>query len=297
MSRLATFGLLSVLLATSSLQARDLVVDNVNGSDSQNDRGKVLGPATYGPYRTINRALKGALPGDRIVLTNTGEPYRECIALAGPQHSGAPGAPFEIVGNGATLDGSHIPLPENWIAKQRGIWELQPAPAGFGMLILDGQPLPYQELETPDLSQLKPLHWTRSDARIYFRPEENRGPFDYGLEVTTQTTGVTLYDVRHVVIRDLTVRGYRLDGIQAHSRSRNVTILGVTTQHNGRAGITVANDCRARIGATLSQQNGTAQLRVEGRGVAEIGNVDFAEENGPAVITADHGRVVKLERE
>jgi hypothetical protein len=286
----------SVLAVTSLSQARDLVVDNVNGNDAQNDRGKVPGPASFGPYRTIERALLGASPGDRIILTNTGEPYRECIALMGPQHSGSPGAPFEIVGNGATLDGTLAPLPQNWREVGRGIWQLHPSPPGYGLLIQDGNVLPEQVIDGVDLTELRPLHWTRSGANIFFRTEENRGPFDYPLDVTSLSTGITLYDVEHVTIRDLTVRGYRLDGINVHSRSREIAILDVTTRHNGRAGLTIAGDCQARIGASLSEANGSAQLRVEGRGVARLGNVKLGEGIGAATVVVDAGRVEQLPR-
>lgn len=295
MSRRRILLVIGCLLITSPVVARDLIVDNLRGSDSQNDRGLIAGPATYGPYRSINRALAGAQTGDRIVLTNTGEPYRESISLNGLRHSGYPGAPFEIIGNGATLDGTVAPGMERWRPVGGDVWQLEPTPPGYGLLVHGGRPL--RKIETTaggDLDGLEPLSWTRVGPLIYFRPEANRGPFDYPLEVTEQTTGITLYDVRDVVIRDLVVRGYRLDGINAHDRVRDATILGVASRQNGRSGITVAGASHVTIGATLCEQNGVAQLRVEGRGVARLGEVDLAEQFAPALLTEDAGQVLEL---
>ncbi|WP_164100930.1 hypothetical protein [Candidatus Laterigemmans baculatus] len=304
MSRRRILLVIGCLLMTSPVLARDLIVDNLRGSDSQNDRGFVPGPATFGPYRTINRALAGARSGDRIVLTNTGEPYREMIALNGYRHSGSPGAPFEIVGNGATLDGTVAAGMERWRAVGGGVWQLEPTPPGYPLLSRGGRPLNRVEIIAGgDLQQLQPLSWARAGALIYFRGEPHRGPFDYPLEVTELTTGITLYDVHDVVIRDLVVRGYRLDGINAHDRVRETAIVGVASRHNGRSGITVAGASQVTIGATLCEQNGKAQLRVEGRGVARLGNVDLvagtdpAPFSAPALVTEDAGQALELPRQ
>ena len=288
---------LLLLVAAGIVDARDLVVDNVAGSDSQNDRGQVYGPITNGPYLTINRALRAAMPGDRIVLTNTGEPYRECVSLVGWKHSGMPGKPFEIVGNGATLDGSAAPADQRWQHVGQDTWELVPSPPGYGLLTMGGKPLEHQTLPEGNLNNLQPLSWTRQGPRIYFRSQPNYGPFQYPLEVSDQTTGLTLYDVHHVVIRDLVVRGYRIDGININDRCAEISVLGVTTRQNGRSGITLAGASDAKIGATLSEQNGESQLRVEGRAVAYLGNVDFVAGKAEETVREGAGRVEKLPEE
>lgn len=287
---------LGCMLIASPAIARDLLVDNLRGSDSQNDRGLVDGLRTYGPYRTINRALAGAQSGDRIVLTDTGQPYRECISLSGPRHSGSESFPFEIVGNGATLDGTAAPAMNRWQPVGGGVWELTGAPAGYAQLMSGGRLLRRISADGGDVDRLEPLSWMRVGPRLYFRPEPLRGPFDYPLEVTDQTTGITLYDVHNVTIRDLSVRGYRIDGINAHDRVRDVVLLNVTSRQNGRSGITVAGASRVTIGATLCEQNGDSQLRVEGRGVASLGVVDFAADSAPAIVTDGAGRVIELPR-
>ena len=36
--------------------------------------------------------------------------------------------------------------------------------------------------------------------------------------------GVTLYEVRHVIVRDLVIQGFQLDGVNAHDGVRETTL-------------------------------------------------------------------------
>ncbi len=277
--------------------ARDLVIDNVRGNDSQNDRGLVAQEASYGPYRTINRALIAARPGDRIVLTDTGIPYRECVSLVGPTHSGSPLLPFEIVGNGATLDGSITPASLQWEPLGSGLWGLRQNPAGFGLLLTkDGSLIHADAPADGNLEKLEVNAWTRIARRMIVRLPLDQSPAGLAIESTMHPTGITLYDVQNVVIRDLVVRGYRIDGINAHDRCSNVKLINVSARENGRSGLTVAGASRVEIGATLSELNGESQLRVEGRAIAYLGNVDVAEETDQGIVLADYGRVLRMEQ-
>lgn len=280
-------------IATSD--ARDLVVDNVRGNDSQNDRGLVAQEASYGPYRTISRALIAARPGDRIVLTDTGIPYRECISLVGPMHSGTPLLPFEIVGNGATLDGSVVPEMQQWEPLGDGLWGLRQNIAGFGLLFSnDGLLGAAAAPMDGNLETLPSNSWTRVASRLVVRLPSDQSPWDREVGATLHPTGLTLYDVQNVIVKDLVVRGYRLDGINAHDRCSDIKLLNISARENGRSGITVAGASRVEIGATLSELNGASQLRVEGRGIAYLGNVDLAEESERGILTADAGRVIRI---
>src|SRR5579871_4227572 len=61
--------------------ARDLFVNNVTGDDVLDGtapEGQHLG---QGPFRTIAKALRVAGAGDHIELANTGQPYREQVAV------------------------------------------------------------------------------------------------------------------------------------------------------------------------------------------------------------------------
>ena len=52
-----------------------------------------------------------------------------------------------------------------------------------------------------------------------------------------QRVGVTLYDVRNVVIHNLQIEGFRQDGINAHDNVFDGLLVNVTCTRNGRAGL------------------------------------------------------------
>ena len=74
---------------------------------------------------------------------------------------------------------------------------------------------------------------------IYFCVESSKLPGDYNLSYARDPTGVTLFHVDYVLIADLTVQGFQLDGINLQNSARDVTIVDVTCRGNGRSGIAV----------------------------------------------------------
>src|SRR5262245_5623529 len=96
-------ALLWLLLGCSSAVAGDIFVNNVVGDDRRGGSSPVVTSESGGPCRSIAKALRISLPGDRIVIANTGQPYREGITLQGGRHSGSDRFPTTILGNGATL--------------------------------------------------------------------------------------------------------------------------------------------------------------------------------------------------
>lgn len=265
--------------------ARDLIVDNVGGSDAQNDRGLVPVPASFGPYRTIARAMKAAAPGDRLVLRKTDQPYRESFSLNGPAASGTAHYPFVIIGNGATLDGSVLAEQPEWEPVGEGLFCYLPTPPGYGLLLLQDDRLRRVRFEGPArLNELQPMQWTRSVGRFYLRPEAGLMPSQYPIQVTGQTTGITLYDVQHVEIRDLTVRGFRLDGINAHDRATEVRLVNVQCEQNGRSGVSIGGASRVRIEASRFVGNGEAQIRTEGMSHATLEGVQVGSASAPMLI-------------
>lgn len=276
--------------------ARELVIDNVAGSDSQNDRGLVAGEPSFGPYRTIMRALLVAKSGDTIILTKTDIPYRECVSLNGRQHSGTPLYPFRIIGNGAVLDGSTPPRRDGWEVVGGDVYRYIPPRPGFGQIMRGGRALPQFVGIGGDLSAMPAEHWAHQNGRLFYRPANGRSPLDEALEITSEAVGITLYDVENVIISDLTVRGYRLDGINAHDKANGVQLIGIAARHNGRSGISVGGSSSVTIGASLCELNTVAQLRTEGQSHTYLANVDLAEGTG-VPIAKEGGSVLRLPKE
>jgi hypothetical protein len=73
-----------------------------------------------------------------------------------------------------------------------------------------------------------------------------------------------MYEVRHVVIRDLIVQGFQLDGINAHDGVFDALLKRVTCRGNARSGISIGGASRVQIDECLVGGNGEAQLRTEG---------------------------------
>ena len=263
-------GVVVWLLLVSHIAARDLFVDNLAGDDRRNARTPTsVGPAS-GPCRTIGKALRIAEGGDRIVLANTGEPYRECLTVQAGWNSGAGEYPFEIIGNGAVLDGT-IPIDqEPWEYLGHDLFRYQPRLMSFQQLFLDDKPVARQAATGASLPVLKPLEWCLHRGYIYFRVEPNQIPANYPLRCCGMTVGITLYDVHDVIISDLTVRGFQLDGVNAHDNVRRSDLLGLTCIDNGRSGISVQNSSRIRIEGCIAAGNGAAQIRQEDYTIVQL---------------------------
>lgn len=274
------------LALVSPALARDIYVDNVAGDDTRlgvrdRQRGEL-----NGPVKTIAKALRLATPEDRIVLERTGVPYRESISLVGGLHSGSPELPFVLDGNDCVLEGS-VPLPATLWENFRGpIFRYRPQRLAYQQLFLAGRPLRFRAARDAEhgLPALEPLEWTLADGFVYFRVEPTKLMDDYDLSAPTDAVGVTLYNVHDVVIRNLTVQGFQLDGINAFDNVRDCVLLGVTSRGNGRSGITVANSARLRIVDSLVGDNLFAQLYTEGLAVARVEETDLLPQTAPPII-------------
>jgi len=252
-----------------SAAARDVFVDNTSGDDKNiglhaQSQGDTAGaPGTLGPVRTIAKALRLARAGDRIVLANSHQPYRECVALVGTRHSGAARLmPFIFDGNGATLDGS-APIPaDGWAHFRDNIFRFRPKALIRPVLFFGGraiQPLPLPRA-TAFPPRLEPLQWCAIEGAIYFAVQSSRLPPDYKLSYAELPTGITLYQVDQVVIRNLTIRGFQADGVAAAVGARNVVLDNVTCTANGQSGVCVLGGAQVEIETCKLAGNGQSQL-------------------------------------
>ena len=109
-------------------------MDNIGGDDRQNGAAPDARAQGAGPCRSIARALREARKGDRIIIANTGEPYRESIALSGARHSGQEGLPFRLIGNGATLEGAGAVPQDGWEYIKDNIFRFRPQRMSYQLL-------------------------------------------------------------------------------------------------------------------------------------------------------------------
>ncbi len=251
------------LLFVSAASGRDVYVNNLDGDDAFSGQYPTYMERT-GPVRSIAKALRLASQGDRIVLANTGVPYRESISLVGSRHSGYSYRPFTIAGNGATLDGSAPVPPAAWENHQGPVFRFRPPHLAHQQLFLNDRPAIriFASRQAGGPPELGPLEWCLHDGYIYFStdPGTTNLPQDYPLTYAEKRVGITLFHVERVAIVDLTVQGFQLDGINACNSAREITVLGVTCRGNGRSGMTVGGASQVTIDACLVGNNGSAQL-------------------------------------
>lgn len=272
------------VLFAGNAAARDLYVDNVAGDDRRDGASEKVAGVGGGPCKSIRRALELAHNGDRIFLAKTDEPYRESITFQAEKNSGLPDRPFILFGNGAILDGTQEIPRRAWEPAGGNELRFRPRSLAHHLLYLEGKPAVRKPAERgAPRPSLAPREWCTWDNYVYFRMAENTFWNDYQLTFTALPVGITLYDVRNVVIRDLVVQGFQLDGINAHDDAVGVTLLRVNSRGNGRSGISVGGSSRVRILSSVVGGNGKAQVRTEGESRTEIEDSELIDDSGPAI--------------
>lgn len=273
--------------------ARDLHVNNVAGDDRNDGSAPTATGARSGPFRTIGRALRAARNGDQVIVAKTAVPYRESLTLQAGRHSGVAGRPFVLAGNGATLDGTE-PVPiDAWENVRGDIFRFAAERKSSHVLYLAGKPARRRPIEegAPGIPPLEALEWCLRDGHVYFRVEPGKLPWAYELSHTALPVGLTLYEVRHVVIQDLIVQGFAQDGVNAHDGVVDTELVSLTCRGNGRAGISIGGASRVRVEACLVGDNGMAQLRTEGFSHTLVVNCDLLEEPQAPAIDREGGDV------
>lgn len=279
-------------LSITPAWARDIYVDNVDGDDRNDGTAPQVLSERVGPYRTITRALKTTRKGDRVIVSNTGQKYRESITLQGGRQSGVPAAPFELVGNGAVLDGTFDVPADGWSHYQGNVFRYHPPRTSFQLLYLDGKPAERRKVaDRQGIEQLEPRQWCLFERYLYFCVEDGQLPQAYELAYTGLQTGITLYEVHDVVVRDLVVQGFQLDGVNAHDGVTGATLSGLNCRGNGRSGISIGGASRVRLEACLVGNNGAAQVRTEGACHAQLVGCDLLDNTAPKIVR-DGGKVV-----
>jgi hypothetical protein len=282
--RLQTLVIAACLGWASVAAGRDIFVDNVNGDDRRGGSSPTSQGATGGPCRTIAKALRIAAPGDRIVVANTGQPYRESITIQGARHSGSDAFPFILEGKGAVLDGSISLVDADWEHVAGHYFRTQPKLMSYQQVFLSGQPAPRKMPVAGRVPKLEPLSWCLLDGWIYFRVEDGKLPQSYDLSCCGETVGVTLYEVHDVVVRDLALRGFQLDGINCHDNVRRSDLVRIAADANGRSGISIGGSCRVRVDSCSAAGNGEAQMRLEGYCLVEMLDNQLDPATAPALL-------------
>lgn len=271
-----TFLLLAaaVLNVAASAFAEVFYVNNRTGHD-RND-GIVERPLTVvsGPVRSVSRALELADFGDTIIMANTGKPYYDNLTFQGEKHSGAPQRPFRLIGNGATLTGAMVVPMNAWKEAARDVWQLVPFRKGHFQLIRDGKALP--ELRPAvgetwsEIPELQVDQWCAWRGSIYYRCERLVEPSSLNMAIARRSCGITVFSAHDLVISDLTIQHFRLDGVNLHDLAGNVQLENLTLRENGRAGLAIGGSSTARVSAAFVERNRDHSVLIQEAAAIEL---------------------------
>lgn len=286
----ATLALLACVIVSPGL-GRDIFVNNVTGDDRNDGVVAANEDVRRGPVRTIACATKIAEAGDRIVLAKTEQPYRESITLQGGRNSGLSTQPFILEGNGATLEGA-TPVPQGaWQFVSGNVFRFQPRRLHHQNLFLDGIPAVRREAKNDEpLPKLKPLEWCMWRQAIHFCVEDDATPGSYDLTFAAHPVGITLYEVHNVVVTNLTIQGFQIDGVNAHDGARDCSLVSLVCRGNGRSGISIGGASRVEIRDCTLGNNVVTQLRVEQKGRARVATSQLLE-TGVTPFILDGGKL------
>jgi hypothetical protein len=138
--------------------------------------------------------------------------------------------------------------------------------------VLDGQAVPEAECErtAPQLPRIPVGQWCVWRGAVYYQAERGINPNVMNFSLADEDVGITLLDVHNVVISGLTLRHFRLDGINAHDRCRDILLENLTSEENGRAGVAVAGTSQVTLFAGKLRSNRRHSLLITELGAAAV---------------------------
>lgn len=258
--------------AVNATSAATIYVNNITGDDTSNGRFPERRSLVDGPVKSIARAVQLARTADTISITKTDAPYSEPLLISRPELCGTPNRPLIVEGGGATLRGLRPLDAKYWQYVGAETHRYQPFRKGHYQLYVNGSAA--SEIRVPStvhvLPALRPLEWCVFHGWVYFRVEPGRFIDQYQFEVPAHDVGIGLYDARHVIVRNLNVDAFRLDGINVHGSSRGIVLENLQSTSNGRAGVTFASTAQVTARGLVASGNRVTDVLSTGRPIAEL---------------------------
>jgi len=272
MSRsIAIVSTLLMLLSSTPATAKVIYVNNRTGDDIYDGSTAEVGAQRAGPVRTLTRARVLVGPGDEIEIASTGDTYFDSLHLVGTNASGVAGHPTIVHGNGAVLDGSEAVAPADWTPLGQGLWRLDPRQKGWFRLVRGAEAVTESK---QDAATGRPAPaagtWMARNGSIYYQALPDELPPLEPYRLATREAGIFLYGVHDVIVRDLTVRHFRLDGVNAHDQAYRVLLQNVVSEKNGRSGVFVGGSSKIVISGGATNDNREASLLIKEQASADV---------------------------
>jgi hypothetical protein len=262
--------------------AGTVYLDNVKGSDQFDGSSAIPGEGGVGPVASITHASAILKPCEKLVIANTGIPYRGTLLLCGK--GGTPETPLIVEGNGATLEGLLPTKPSDWTVLKNGVLSMKwyGMPYGF-MVVADGKPPVFakslRDIKPGESYYNKPLGGPHPG---YYRLPEGKRLEDMTLEVDNGGfgCGVEIVGASNIIIRNLKCRYFNNDGFNIQGECEGLLFEHIEGYLNGDQGFschaTVA--CQVVDGYFHEDDSGIADTvfsRSSFDGVVVTGNRSF----------------------
>jgi hypothetical protein len=274
----------------STAFARDIHVDNSTGDDRYMGQSLFISTGLRGPLRTLQKAVRIAQPGDRIVIRPTGFPFHEEVFVTGVKRP-SPTKEFPIVleGNGAMLDG--LVGVDHMFTRDMGGWLYRfETPLGpthtTDFLFVDGKPAILGVGRGAggrpmiDAGQFAPWNgWMTYQLA--------KGDFidRHTYAVSRLNVGLTIYRSNHWIVKNLDFRGYRLDGVRLHGPVEGIEFQNCRFLYNGRAGVAAKGLTEAVV--SDSESIGNAKSAAVSRNLTKLSLTRVRSEGSPLLLDAD----------
>lgn len=261
-----------LLVLCGAVRGGTIYVDSRQGNDRYDGRHATVTGFDSGPVRTLAAALRLVDSGDSIELANNGTPYYGSLTLYGARHSGTFNRPFEIRGNGATLSGAKPVGLGCWRRATDDLWRVTPIGKTYFQLVSNGKAVPEvaSDRSTAAMPMVAEGEWCAWRGAVYYHAQTGVDPDRLGLSLSDANVGITLVDVENVVIRDLTLQHFRIDGINAHDRCRRIELVNITLEENGRTGLAVGGTSRVVVKGSKIARNREASVLITELGEARL---------------------------
>lgn len=291
-----------------------IYVHNHFGRDTFNGSSAVPTFSADGPVRTIQRGLNLVKPGGAVIVLPSGEPYREELVFDGKRLQGRTSDPIYLEGNGVELRGDQPVDALTWAFVGDGVYRLEEPLLTYTMLLQHDKALPRATgVYWNDLPNLAPESFGIWRGQVVFRAADRKFIHQHPLSIARLRCGLLLDRADKIVVRNLHVRGFALDGVQVRGPVTQVYFRDCRFADNGRGGVSAYSNAQvvldncflesnaeadglARAGARLRLQNCQAsEKRLDADKLSAIfraGADPRPLEPGPFVIPPDYQRGV-----
>ena len=224
---------LIVLMATASLNAATIHVNNVTGQDDADGQSPKTAVATF------KHAVDLLHPGDTLDIANTGKPYRQRLLIT--REIGTPEHPLVIEGNQAVLTGMVQLKPENWQAHADGVFAYPVGKMSSNLrpMMMAGDAL-VNTVKTPAELSTNTCCW--HEDQLLYKPENKQLLQTDQLQASLIDSGVAVQNASYVTIRNLISEYHPNDGFNFHANVRGIILENVIGRYNGDDGCSIHED-------------------------------------------------------